>query len=215
MRKYWYLAAAPAAAALAILSTVPANAANNVITLGSAGGTAAAVGSVVTGSLASGTSATFNSSAGGSTGAECRASTLTATITSNPAAPGTATESLTGQTFTNCVPHITGVRAVNSVTVNNLPYTTSVNSNGTVTVSGGANPIQTTVSLSTLLGNITCVYRTTGNSITGVANNADNSITFTNQPFTKTSGPNLCFGSAFFSAKYSPITDGGQRTFVN
>jgi hypothetical protein len=216
MRKYWYLAVAPAAAALAILANGPAYAANNVITLGSAGGTAAAVGDVVNATLASGTTANFFSTATGSTGARCSTSQFAARINSNPAAPGTATEALTTQTFTNCTANIFGVSRVNGVVVNNLGYNTSVSSSGAVVVSGGtAGPIQTTVSLQTILGAITCVYRTVSGSITGTASNADNSIAFVNQQFTKTSGPNLCFGSAFFTARYSPILDGGVRTFVN
>lgn len=72
--------------------------------------------------------------------------------------------------------------------------------------------------LNSLLGTITCVYRTSTNSLTGAAVNTTNSITFTNQPFTKFSGPSLCFGTAYFSATYSPVRDstkGNAAVYVN
>jgi len=218
MRKSWYLAAAPVAAALAILgATTPAFADNNVITVGSAGGTAAAVGDVATATLAAGTTADFNNAADSSTGAHCSTSQLTATITSNPASPGTATESLSGQTFSNCTANVFGITSVRSVTVNNLSYVTSVSSDGTVTVAPTAGKtIKTTVSLGTLLGNITCVYQSTNaGGISGVTSNADNSITLTDQSFTKLSGSGLCFGTAFLSATYAPVTINGQPSFTN
>jgi hypothetical protein len=217
MRKYWYLAAAPAAAAIAILAiTTPASADGNVITVGSAGGAAANVGDVATANLASGTTANFFSSATGTSGAKCATSTLTASVTSNPAAPGTATESLTGQTFSSCTANVFGVNKVNSVVVQNLAYVTSISSGGNVTVAGSSAPIQTTISLATVLGNVTCVYQSTNTSgISGVSSNADSSITLTNQSFTKTSGPNLCFATAFLSARYAPVTINGQPAFTN
>ncbi|MEU4480276.1 hypothetical protein AB0F68_19775 [Micromonospora sp. NPDC023966] len=79
-------------------------------------------------------------------------------------------------------------------------------------------PIQSTVLLNSLLGPITCVYRTGTNSITGTAANATNSIAFTNQVLTKSSGPSLCFGTAYFSATYSPVQDAtqaGNPVYVN
>jgi hypothetical protein len=216
MRKSWYLAAAaPAVAALAIIAAGPAFADDNVLTVGSPGGAAAAVGDVVTASLASGTTANFFSSATGTSGVRCATSQLTATITDNPAAPATATESLTAQTFSSCTSNVFGINSVQSAAVNNLAYVSSVSSDGTVTVAGSAAPIQTTVILNTILGRITCVYRSTNSSISGVSSNADNSISLTNQSFTKASGPNLCFGTAFLTARYAPVTDGGVPVFTN
>jgi hypothetical protein len=102
---------------------------------------------------------------------------------------------------------------VQSNTVNNLPFTISVDSStNVVTVTG---TIQTTVVLNTLLGRITCVYRTSNSTITGTASNADNSITFTDQQFIRTSGPGLCFGNAFWTATYAPVTGPGGPVFVN
>ncbi|MFF3143943.1 Tat pathway signal sequence domain protein, partial [Streptomyces sp. NPDC057927] len=40
--------------------------------------------------------------------------------------------------------------------------------------------------------------------------NTDNSITFTNQAFAKSSGSSLCFSSGYFTAKYAPVSDTTQ-----
>ncbi|MFF4875562.1 MULTISPECIES: Tat pathway signal sequence domain protein [unclassified Micromonospora] len=216
-------------AALALLAGVvaaaPASAdpssslAGNVLTYPTPGGTAVAVNDVIQASLKTGTNATFYNSASGTTGLKCAVSSFSAKVLTNPIAPGTATESLTAQTFTSCTTNVFGTTGVSSVTVNNLPYTTSVTSAGVVTISGtAAAPIQSTVVLNTLLGQITCVYRTSTNSLTGAASNATNSITFTNQPLNKFSGPSLCFGTAYFSATYSPVRDttkGNSPVYVN
>ncbi|MEE3917754.1 hypothetical protein V2I01_00430 [Micromonospora sp. BRA006-A] len=73
--------------------------------------------------------------------------------------------------------------------------------------------------LNSLLGAITCVYRTSTNTLTGTASNATNSISFTNQVLTKFSGPSLCFGTAYFTASYSPVKDtsktGSPAVYVN
>ncbi|GGZ99731.1 Tat pathway signal sequence domain protein [Streptomyces echinoruber] len=209
------LAAAVAALALPAAGSAYADGAA-VLTTGAAGGTPVAVGDVLTAPLASGTSATFYSSATGTSGVSCTSSQFTATVTDNPAAPGTATESLTGHSFDSgsCTSNVTGVLGVSGITVDNLPYTTTVTSDGTLSVAPAAgSAIQSTVKLRTLLGTITCVYRASG--LSGTANNADNSITFTNQQFTKASGPSLCFNNAYFTAKYAPVTDAGANVFVN
>jgi hypothetical protein len=204
-------------AALSIPAAVPASAADTaVLTTGSLGGTAVAVGDVLSAPLAGGTSATLYSSSTGTSGVKCTSSTFTATVTDNPAAPGTATESVSGQTFdsSSCTSNVTGVLGVKSITVDNLPYTTSVASDGTLAVTpASGSTIQTTVNLTTLLGSITCVYQAP--SLTGTASNTDNSINFTSQQFTKTSGSSLCFSSGYFTAKYAPVTDNGAAVYVN
>lgn len=175
-----------------------------------------AVGDVLTAPLASGTAATLYSSATGTSGISCNTSQFTATVTDNPAAPGTATESLDAHTFDSgsCSANVVGVLGVTSITVNNLPYTTSVASDGTVTVTAASgSAVQTTVVLRTLLGSINCVYQTP--SLVGTASNEDNSITFTNQRFTRTSGSSLCFANGYFTAKYAPVTDGDALVYVN
>jgi hypothetical protein len=217
MRTRTLLTLAGAVAALTLPTAVPASAADTpVLTTGSVGGTAVAVGDTLTAPLATGTNATLYSSATGTSGISCTSSQFTATVTDNPAAPGTAKESLSGHTFNSgsCSANVVGVLGVTSITVNNLPYTTAVASDGTVTVTpADGSTVQTTVVLRTLLGSINCVYQAP--SLTGVASNDDNSITFTNQKFTRTSGSSLCFANGYFTAKYAPVTDNGELVYVN
>ncbi|MFF2199851.1 Tat pathway signal sequence domain protein [Streptomyces sp. NPDC058145] len=217
MRKRTLLALAGAATALTVAAAVPSAAAGSaVLTTGSTGGTAAAVGDTLTAPLAAGTSATLYSSATGTSGVSCTTSQFTATVADNPAAPGTATESVTGHSFdaSSCTSNVTGVLGVSSIVVDNLPYTATVTSAGTLTVSPpSGSTIQTTVKLRTLLGSVTCVYRAA--SLTGTASNSDSSIAFTNQQFTKFSGSSLCFANGYFTAKYAPVTDAGARLYVN
>ncbi|MFI2206286.1 Tat pathway signal sequence domain protein [Streptomyces sp. NPDC020192] len=210
------LAGTATAFTLALSVATPASADGAVLTTGSAGGTAASVGDTLTAPLASGTSATLYSSATGTSGVSCTSSQFTASVAANPAAPGTATESVTGHTFdaSSCTSNVFGVTGVSSITVDNLPYTASVGSDGTLTVApASGSVIQTTVKLRTLLGSITCVYQAAG--LTGKTDNSDSSISFTNQQFTKSSGSSLCFANGYFTAKYAPVTDGGARVYVN
>ncbi|MFC8094492.1 Tat pathway signal sequence domain protein [Streptomyces sp. NPDC057301] len=213
MRARTLLTLAGTVAALGL--AVPASAADTPV-LTTTDGAAVAVGAVLDANLASGTAATFYSSATGTSGISCTRSAFSATVTDNPAAPGAATESLTSHTFdtSGCTANVTGVLGVSGITVDNLPYTTSVSSDGTVTVTPAAgSAVQSTVKLRTLLGTITCVYQAP--SLSGTASNADNSIAFTNQPFTKTSGSSLCFSNAYFTAKYAPVTSSGLAVNVN
>ncbi|MGW5198435.1 Tat pathway signal sequence domain protein [Streptomyces spiralis] len=217
MRTRPVLTLAAALAALSLPAIVPASAADGaVLTTGGPGGTPVAVGDVLTASLASGTRATFSSGASGSSGVSCTSSTFTATVTGNPTAPGTATESVTGHTFdsASCSSNVTGVLGVSGITIDNLPYAATVASDGTLTVtppSGSA--IQATVKLRTLLGSVTCVYKAA--ALTGKADNAANSITFTDQQFGKASGSSLCFANGYFTAQYAPVTDAGAAVYVN
>lgn len=221
MRSLVSLTAAAAAFALpvAVAASAPAAAADvAVLTTGGVGGTNVADNATVTAPLASGTTATLYSSSTGTTGITCTTSQFTATVDTagNPTAPGTATETLTGHTFSNCTSNNVGVLGVSSVTVNNLSYVTTVASDGTVTVAPGTSGnIQTTVVLSTLLGSVTCVYQATAGTLSGTASNTDNSIAFTNQQFTRTSGSSLCPSSGYWTAKYGQVTTGGEAVYVN
>ncbi|MEV4347133.1 Tat pathway signal sequence domain protein [Actinoplanes sp. NPDC049596] len=222
MRVYRSLFVITAVAAAVGLGATPALAdAPAVLTVGAAGGTAVAVGDVLTAAVATGTTADFTTTAGGTTGVKCAQSAFTATVVDNPEAPGVATESVTEHTFATCTANILGVTRVNSVTVNNTPFATTVDSaTGAVTVTGtDTAPIQTTLSLGTILGSVTCVYRANGNAIAGVSANEDNSITFTQQAFTKSSGPITCPGAGFFTARYAPVLDstveGTPAVFTN
>ncbi|NJC68504.1 Tat pathway signal sequence domain protein [Planosporangium thailandense] len=222
MRAYSYLAATVVAALLTAAAAVPASAATtSVLTTGDADGGAIAVGDVLQATLKSGTNASLATASGGSTGVTCSTSSFGATVDSNPATPGTATETTTDQTFGGCTSNVFGTTGVKSVTVNNLPYVTSVDSGtGAVRVTGGsAGPIQTTLVLNSLLGTITCVYQADGNALTGTASNADFSLTFVNQKFTKVSGSGVCAANGFFTATYAPVQDtsvaGTPGVFVN
>lgn len=205
------LAVVGTAVALTLPAITPAAAAGAVLT--TAGGDVA-VGDVLNASLATGTNATLYSSATGTSGVTCASSEFAATVTDNPEAPGTATESLTAHSFGNCSANVVGVLGVTSITVNNLPYTASASSDGTLTVTpASGSTIQTTVVLRTLLGSINCVYQAP--SLTGTSDNTDSSITFTAQQFTKSSGSSLCFANGYFTAKYAPVTSGGAPVNVN
>ncbi|WP_460070614.1 Tat pathway signal sequence domain protein [Streptomyces sp. YKOK-I1] len=211
MRIRSLLAVAGTAVALTLPAVTPASAAGAVLTTVNGD---VAVGDVLTASLASGTTATLYNSATGTSGVTCTTSTFTAAVTDNPAAPGTATESLTGQTFSNCTSNVLGVTGVTSVTVNNLPYTTTVTSDGVVAVTPpSGSTVQTTLVLRTLLGSITCVYQAP--SLAGTASNTDNSIAFSNQAFAKSSGSTLCPSAGYFTATYAPVTDGTDAVTVN
>jgi hypothetical protein len=219
MRRYLYLVVMAAIASLLTALTVGvASAAGAVLTAGS-GGPDVAVGDTITANLAPGTAADFNNSATGTQGVHCAVSSTSATVTANPAAPGTATESLDVQSFSSCTTNISGTNnnPAPTVTVDNLPFNASVDSTGALTVSGGASgPLQTTLHIQTALGNITCVFQAT--AISGTASNTDNSLRFSAQPFSKSSGSGLCPSSGFFTATYSPVLDhtqADQPVFVN
>ena len=205
-------------AAAALLATGTASAigqgadAGTVLTYGSAAGTSVAVGDVLT---AASSSVSIRTTSGGSTGITCDASSFSAAVTSDPATPGTATETLSAFSIGgNCTTNIVGATGVKSITVGGLPYTASVTSAGAVTVQG---PLTTTVALSSLLGTVTCTY--TASSLTGTASNANSSITFSNQAFSKTDGSSLCPSAGYFTTTYAPVQDssaaGSPAVFVN
>ncbi|MER7707004.1 Tat pathway signal sequence domain protein [Kitasatospora sp. NPDC097605] len=197
--------ALPAAAAP---TTAPAagTAAGPVLT---AGGTAVAVGDVLQAPLAAGTRATFSSDTTGSTGVFCGVSPLTAKALGNPAAPGTATASLTGLTFGSCTANVTGVTSVKSLTVGNLAYNVTVADSAglPVTLSAGpAGPIQASAVLNSWFGTLTCTYQLSG-AFTGTADNTAHALVFRNAHFVKSAGSALCPGEGYFSATYGPMTD--------
>jgi hypothetical protein len=198
-------------AAATLLTVGTASATGSVLTYGSPGGTAVATGDVIT---ASSDQVTISTTSGGSTGVTCDQSSFSAAVTSNPAAPGTATENLNALSFGSCTSNILGVTGVQSITPNGLPLVTTVTSAGDVTVQG---PLSTTAVLSTVLGSATCVY--TASSMSGTADNSTNSITFTNQPYTLSSGASLCPTNGYLTATYTPGDDssvsGDPGVFVN
>ncbi|MFI6445940.1 Tat pathway signal sequence domain protein [Kitasatospora sp. NPDC050543] len=217
MRRHRHLAATVTVAAAFALGAVPASAmpgpvATPVLTAGGAGGTVVAVGDALAAPLAANTRATFYSTATSTTGVTCAVSQLSAKVLGNPAAPGTATESLTGLTFGSCTSNVTGVTSVRSLTVGNLPYGIAVDDGPglPVTLAGGAGgPIQATAALNTWFGTITCVYQLSG-AFSGNADNAAHSLAFRNEHFAKSGGSALCPGDGYFSATYGPVADTTQ-----
>jgi hypothetical protein len=220
MRKTVHIAAAAliTAAAGLMLATPASAATTDVLTVGSTGGTNVNVNDVAASGLKSGSNAVF---ATGSSNVSCATSSFSGTVLTNPAAGGTATESLTAQTFTSCTPHITGVTKVNSITVNNLPYNAAVQGTTIKLTPGSAGAIQATVSLQSILGAVTCVYTANNannaDEIDGTTSNTDNSINFSSAGFKKTSGSGLCPSTAALTATYAAVVDnnqGGQKVFV-
>ena len=193
--------------AAGVLFASPAHAidAVNVLTTGSLGGANVAVGDVISSSLKSGTTANFFTTATGTTGVKCSVSQFTGSVLTNPGAGGVATESLTAQTFSSCTSNIFGVTAVNSITIQNLPYSASLD--GTSKVLTVTGTIRAAVSLQSVLGAVNCTYQRSSGSFTGNADNADNSLNFGNVQFTKLSGSGLCPSNSFFTATYAPARD--------
>ncbi|BCY13109.1 Tat pathway signal sequence domain protein [Actinoplanes sp. L3-i22] len=218
MHKNRIAAAVMTGAAVSLLLAAPALADDaTVLTTDTLAGPAVAVGDTISASIVSGAQAVFATAAGGANGMKCNTSSFSAVVNDNPAAPGAAALGST-LAVSNCtITGVPGVTGVNSVAISNQPYATTVASDGTVTVTGTATaPISATLNLKTLLGSVTCVFVANGNSISGVADNTDNSISFTDQQFNKSTGPAACVANGFFSAKYTPVvTSASAPVFVN
>ncbi|MFE4971417.1 Tat pathway signal sequence domain protein [Kitasatospora sp. NPDC056651] len=214
--------AALASLALTGAAVAPAQAAGSaVLTTGSPTGPAVAVGDVLSANLVPGTYATFYNSATGTSGVKCATSSFSATVTSNPAAPGSATEQLNTQTFGSCTSNVVGVTGVKSITVNNLPWVNTVSDapgNPVALTPGTSGALGTTVVLNTILGSVNCVYQNT-TGINGTTSNTGNTIGFSAQPFSLISGSGLCFSTGYFSATYGQVIDvtapGQPVLFVN
>ena len=216
MRKYLYLAAVAASAAVVVLPAATAYAASNVLTISKTGGTSVKTSAVLTSGLAKGTSAVFSL---GSEKLTCKASKLSATVKTNPAKPGTATESLAAPSFATCTVNVTGV-TFKSIKFANVPYKLSV-SDATgfpvkVSEQSSTKPILVTVTV-TFQGNaVVCTYK--ASSVSGHASNTGNSIAFSKQKLSLKTGA-LCPASANFSATYGPVVDssvtGSPKVFVN
>jgi hypothetical protein len=216
VRKYLYLAAVAASAAVLALPATSAYAAGHVLTINKTGGTAVKVGAVLKSGLAKGTKAVF---ALGSEKLTCSSATVTATVKTNPTKPGTATESLTAATISKCTVNVAGV-TFKSIKVKHLPYKVSV-SDATgfpvkISEQSKSKPILVTVNVSLSGQAFSCSYKAA--SISGHASNTGNTVAFSKQKLTKSSGA-LCPGSANFSATFGPVTDssvtGSPKVFVN
>ncbi len=224
MRKYLYLAmtaasvaalAAPAAAAAAT------SASGHVLTIGRAGGKAVAAKAVLKAGLAKGTTAVFSLGKGKSAETlTCKSAGFSATVVSNPAKPGKATESQTAQTVGNCTVNKKGI-VIKGVKALNLPYKVTVSdSKGdpvTVTGSKKGKPIELAATAAAGSFKVTCTYKI--GTLKASASNKGNTITITNQEFFYVSGGIFCPAKANFSAKFGPVTDSsvkkGPAVFVN
>jgi hypothetical protein len=218
MHKSRITAAAIAGVTAALMLGAPALADDaTVLTTDTLAGPAVAVGDTISAGIATGSLAVFATAPGGANGMKCTASSFSAVVNDNPTAPGAATLGSTLGLSGCTVSGIIGVLGVNSVTINNQPYATTTASDGTVSVAGTATaPISATLVLRTLLGTVTCSFVANGNAISGVSDNTDNSIAFTDQQFNKSSGPAACIANAYFTAKYTPVvTAAGAPVFVN
>ncbi|GAA4976381.1 hypothetical protein [Actinoplanes utahensis] len=212
------IAAALTGALVPLLMAGPALADDDtVLTSGSPAGTAVPAGDTIAAGITTGSQAVFATAPGGANGMKCDASSLSAAVVDNPVAPGAASLSATLGLSACTVTGVPGVIGVNSVTINNQPYATTVASDGTVTVTGtDTAPIKATLVLRSLLGSVTCVFVANGTTITGVADNTDNSISFTDQQFDKSTGPAACVPNGYFTAKYTPVVDSAAApVFVN
>ncbi len=224
MTKYVYMVAAAAAALLIAAPMVPAEAAAaHVLTIGHKGGTAVSRGAVLKSGLAKTTKATFTI---GKMTVKCTSATLTAKVTSNPAASGTAVAraSVTASTLGKC--SVPGVKSI-AVAAHNLPYNATVSAakGNPVKVSGTSKskPLSLTATIVVIgIPKFTCTY--TAVSISGKASNTGNVISFSKQKYTFSKGSNktLCTSvgkTASFSATYGPVTDtsvkGSPKVFVN
>ncbi|MGW4384847.1 Tat pathway signal sequence domain protein [Kitasatospora sp. NPDC004531] len=209
MRNRLFAGAAALAAATALIA-LPAGSANAaggpVLTVN---GIPVAVNDALSADLVSGTIATMYNP-GTTTGVKCTASHIGGTVAVNPPAPGTASGPVNVLTFSGCTSNVTGVTGVNSLTMNNLPYTLSISDSAGFPVAlspTSAGPIQATVVLKTLAGTANCVYHSTATSLAGSATNTPPQINLVNQNFTKSTGPSICFPTIDFSASYGPVVD--------
>ncbi len=217
MRKYLYLAAAAtASAAVVVLPATSALAAGHVLTISKTGGTAVKTGAVLKAGLAKGKTAVF---ALGTEKLTCKSASFSAKVTANPAKPGKAAESLTSQKFSKCTINVSGI-TFKSIKISNLPYKVTISDakGFPVTISGSSKskPIAVTVTVALGNTNVVCAYKAT--SVKGNASNTGNTITFSKQKFSGTTG-GLCPASANFSATFGPVTDssvkGSPKVFVN
>ncbi|HUZ53434.1 MAG TPA: hypothetical protein VMU94_13025 [Streptosporangiaceae bacterium] len=221
MRKYVQLAAAAASAAIVMVPMASADAATtHVLTIRKAGGPAVRAGAVLKASLVTGTEAVFSLGTG-TVKLICKSARLSATVRSNPATPGNATESLTAVTVANCT--VSGFPGLTfkSIKAKNLPYKVMVSDakGDPVTVSGQTvtQPIKFTVTVTASGSPISCSYKAA--SVTGHASNTASTIAFSKQKFTKAGGNQACLGPAHFSAKFGPVRDtsvkNSPKVFVN
>jgi hypothetical protein len=208
------LLGATVAAVLAAAPLPASAAAHKVLTNGRVGGRAVKVGAILRAGLKSGTQATLFAP-GTKVGVRCRSASVTDKVTRNPAAPGTAVESLRAQKFARCSTDIPGTTAVRNITVLGLPYRTTVSDSA-------GHPVtifraRTRLTLNTVLGPVTCTFRAA--RLRGTASNTGQVIVFRHQRFTLSGGSSACPKAGSFSATFGPVRNfsvrGRPHVFVN
>jgi hypothetical protein len=211
------LAAVGAAAAVVVMAPMVASAATtpHVLTISKVGGTNVAVGAKLSASIKSGTKAVFSEGTEGSV--SCTKSSVAESVTANPAKPGTAKLSITGQTFSGCTASISGVTVtVKSVKAYKAPFATTVSdAKGLPVVVTKPGAV---IVVSALGETITCTYQAT--SIKGAASNTGSSVSFKDQAFKVVTGSNsLCPSTGDLTVAYAPVEDtsvtGHPHVFVN
>jgi hypothetical protein len=192
---------AVATAALTLAGVAAATSASasttDVLTYGSVGGTNVAVKSVLTSSLRSGTDATFYT---GTTspyfGVSCSTGSSSQTVSTNPAAGGTADLSTTSQSFSYCSQNLGEAYTIEEIDVT-TPYASTVSPDGSTIPSSTA-----VLEFSFDHVSYFCYYK--GTNLSGTAK-------VTNQKYVETSGPlgesSLCAADVYFSATYKALAD--------
>ncbi len=183
----------------------------DVLTYGSSGGTNVATNSSLSSSLSSGTTATFYDATTGTEGVTCTGSTLTQTVSTNPAAPGTADLSTTGLSYSGCTSNIFGYDTVEAAQVAELPYTSSVADSASDPVS--IDGVIFRLLLSGSLGTEQCNYLISSGALSGTT-------TFTNQDFqlyieSDQSCPSDMFASATYGTIFDKSVSGSPKVFMN
>jgi hypothetical protein len=214
------IATAVAAAALLPLSLTTAAvaspaASHDVLTISKVGGANVKVGAVLKANLAPKTKVVF---VAGSITVTCKASSFTSKVKSNPKKPGTAKETLTGQSISKCAASSAGT-TVKSVKLAKLNLATTVSDKKgfPVTVTGASTTVVVSVSG---IGTLTCTYG--AKTVTGHASNKSQSISFSKVKLAFQKGSSLCSlnaKTATFTATYGPVVDssvkGNPKVFVN
>jgi hypothetical protein len=197
-------AAATAILVISPLTTALAATPHDVLTTGKAGGANVKVHAVLHAGLKARTSVTFTQP-GTTNSVKCTRSTLTTKVTANPARPGSAILSLTGQTFGGCNISIGGVRVI-SLRVKLQDRTTISDAKGDpVTVFQPGATIKLALGRTTF----TCTYA--ARRLRGHASNTGQVISFSKQVLSRSAGSSLCPAKGAFSATYGPVVDMSVR----
>jgi hypothetical protein len=140
---------------------------------------------------------------------KCAKSTITSKVTANPVKPGTAVESVTGDTVTACKANTPLVVSV-TVTATKLPYKSTVSDarGFPVTVFAPAATLHIVPAPSTKIKPFNCNY--SAKTIKGNASNTGSLISFSKQIFNLVAaGSNtiLCPKTGALTVTYGPVVD--------